>query len=126
MTRVIILVIFRLAICSNIRFQHLKHAISNVFNVTTFKEGVKLDSILLNNFRDLGILGLVCLGLCEKQLLGKLLRGWDVRHALQEIVLCHIQKQLVTMMFKVAVRNHCRLLLFTKLTNDMIAKALEA
>ena len=78
MTHVLILVFLCLAICSNTYFQLLKHVIGNVFNVTTFKEGAKLVSVLLDIFRDLGLLGLVCLGLCEKQRLDKFLRSWDV------------------------------------------------
>ena len=55
--------------------------------MAAFKEGAKLVGVLLDIFRDLGVLGLVCLGLCEKQLLNKFLRSLDVELAAQEIVL---------------------------------------
>jgi hypothetical protein len=104
----------------------LTHAIGNVFNVAAFKEGAKLVSVLFDIFRDLGILGLVSLWLCKKQMFHKLLRSWNVERVVQKIVLCHIQEQLATTTFKVALRHHCRLLLFAKLTNDLIAHVLEA
>ena len=126
MTCVLVLVFSHLAICSNTCFQLLKHAIGDVFNVTTFKEGVKLVSILLNICRDLGVLGLVCIGLCKKQLLDKFLRSWNVERVAPEIFLRYIQEQLTTMTLEVTVRHHCWLLLFTKLTNDLIADVLEA
>ena len=46
-------------------------------------------------FRDLGVLGLVCLGLCKEQLFHKFLRSWNVERAAQKIVLHHIKEQLV-------------------------------
>ena len=72
----------------------------------------KLVSVLLNIFRELGILGLVCLGLCKKQLLNKFLRSQDVEHAAQEIVLCHIQKHKTPEIQRDSVleHSHCILL----------------
>jgi hypothetical protein len=81
----------------------LKHAIGNVFNMAVFKECAQPVGILLDIFRDLGILGLVCLGLHEEQLFHELLRSWNAECAVQKIVLHHIEKQLETVMFEITV-----------------------
>ena len=69
---------------------------------------------------------MVCLGLCEKQLLDKFLRSWNDERVAREIVLHYIQEQLAMTAFEVMVQHHCRLLLFEKLTNDQITDVLEA
>lgn len=96
----LVLIFYALQFCSNTGFQFSKYTIGDIFNLAAFKEGESL-SILLNI-----LISLVFLWLNEEQLLHKLVKGLNIKRALQNMILHHIEEQLVMATLKITVWHH--------------------